>query len=78
MSLKVKATKGFSWIVFEGVFSQGIIFIVGIILARLLSPKDFGIIGIITAFISISNSIVEGGFGSALIRKIDSNNRDYK
>lgn len=77
MSLKIKALQGFSWTVFEGIFSQGIIFSVGIILARLLSPKDFGLIGIITAFIAISNSIIEGGLGSALVRKTDSSQDDY-
>lgn len=77
MSLKSKAIKGFSWTLFEGVFSQGIILIIGIILARLLGPKDFGIIGIITAFVSICNTIIEGGFVSALIRKIDANSKDY-
>lgn len=77
MSLKSKAIKGFSWTLLEGVFSQGIILTIGIILARLLEPKDFGLIGIITAFVSISNTIIEGGFVSALIRKIDANSKDY-
>ena len=77
MSLKEKAVKGFSWSVFEGVFSQGAMLIVGIVLARLLTPKDFGVIGIITVFITVSSAIVDGGFASALIRKIDANSRDY-
>ncbi|WP_158976824.1 lipopolysaccharide biosynthesis protein [Cellulophaga sp. L1A9] len=77
MSIKNKAVLGFSWTVVEGILSQGIILIIGIILARLLGPKDFGIIGIITAFVSISNAIIEGGFVSALIRKIDANSKDY-
>ena len=77
MSLKVKAIKSFSWTLFQAVFSQGFIFIVGVILARILSPKDFGVIGIITAFIAVTNSIIEGGFSSALIRKVDANNDDY-
>lgn len=77
MSLKRKAIAGFSWTVFEGVFSQGAIFIVGIILARLLTPKDFGVVGIITAIIAVCNSVVEAGFGSALIRKLDANNTDF-
>lgn len=75
--LKSKAVKGFSWTIFEGVFSQGFLFIVGIVLARILTPDDFGIIGIITALIAICNSIVEGGLGHALIRKIDANQDDY-
>lgn len=77
MSLKQKAIRGFSWTVFEGIFSQGAIFIVGIILARLLTPEDFGVVGIITAIITVANSVVEGGFGSALIRKIETTQDDY-
>ncbi|AIY13938.1 MULTISPECIES: lipopolysaccharide biosynthesis protein [Cellulophaga] len=77
MSLKSKAIKGFSWTAVEGFFSQGFMFVVGILLARILTPEEFGIIGIITAIVTILNSIIEGGFTSALIRKIDSDNNDY-
>tara|TARA_R110001599_G_scaffold185505_2_gene379774 strand:- start:1263 stop:2708 length:1446 start_codon:yes stop_codon:yes gene_type:complete len=77
MSLKQKAVNGFGWTVFEGVLSQGVLFIVGIILARLLTPKDFGIIGIISVFVAISSSFVEGGLGSALIRKPNVSDKDF-
>ncbi|ALM06783.1 hypothetical protein SB49_02410 [Sediminicola sp. YIK13] len=77
MSLKLKAINSFSWTLFEMIFNQGSIFLVGIILARILSPQDFGIIGLITAFIAVTNSIIEGGFSSALIRKINVTNTDY-
>ncbi|ASV28844.1 lipopolysaccharide biosynthesis protein [Maribacter cobaltidurans] len=77
MSLKVKAVNGFSWTFFEMLFSQGVVFIVGVILARILTPEDFGIIGIITAFLAVSNSIIEGGLGTALLRKLDANNVDF-
>ena len=77
MSLKAKAISSFNWTAFELIFNQGTIFIVGIILARVLSPKDFGIIGIITVFLAVSNSIIEGGFATALIRKTNSNDNDY-
>lgn len=77
MSIKEKAIKGFSWIALEGFFSQGLVFIVGILLARLLSPEDFGIIGIVTVFVAISSSLVEGGFTDALIQKIDANKNDF-
>lgn len=77
MSFKNKAIIGFSWSLAEGIFSQGIIFIVGIILARLLSPADFGLIGLTTVFISLSNTIINSGFSEALIRKKDVSNVDY-
>ncbi|WP_405246914.1 lipopolysaccharide biosynthesis protein [Cellulophaga sp. Asnod2-G02] len=76
MSIKNKATSGFGWTAFEGIFSQGVIFLVGIILARILTPIDFGIIGIMTVFIAISTTLVEGGFSDALIRKTDSTSLD--
>ena len=77
MSIKEKAIAGFSWTAFEGFFSQGVIFIVGIILARLLTPEDFGIIGIVSVFIAISGSLVEGGFNEALIQKLNVSNKDF-
>ncbi|RKR07185.1 O-antigen/teichoic acid export membrane protein [Maribacter vaceletii] len=77
MTLKNKAIKGFSWTAFEGVFSQGFLFVIGILLARILEPEDIGLIGLITAVIAITNSIVEGGLGSALIRKVECNSKDY-
>lgn len=77
MSLKAKAIKSFNWTVLEMIFSQGSVFLTGIILARILSPEDFGIVGLMTVFIAVSNSIVEGGFSSALIRKKDASDEDY-
>lgn len=77
MSYKKKAILGFSWTIFEGLFSQGTVFLVGIILARLLTPKDFGVVGIISAILMVANSVVEAGFGSALIRKKSVTHLDY-
>lgn len=57
--------------------SYGIQFIVGIVLARLLSPEEYGLIGIITIFIVVFNGIIDSGFSSALIRKEDANEADY-
>jgi O-antigen/teichoic acid export membrane protein len=50
---------------------------VGILLARILSPAEFGLIGMITIFIAVSNSIVDSGFSSALIRKVEARDIDY-
>lgn len=76
-NLRSRTITAFSWNLFEGISSQGVTFLIGIILARLLTPKDFGLIGIITAFIMVSNSIVDGGLSNALIRKLDANQKDY-
>ena len=51
-------------------FGQQIVqFIIGIILARILSPTDYGLIGMLMIFIALSSTLVDGGFGQALIRK---------
>jgi O-antigen/teichoic acid export membrane protein len=76
-SLKAKTIKGASWSLIDNVANSGIAFIVGIILARILSPAEFGILGMITVFIAISNSIIDSGFSNALIRKNDAKRIDY-
>lgn len=57
--------------------TQGITFVVGIILARLLGPREFGLIGMITVFIAISSSFINSGFGNALIRKQNCTEKDF-
>ncbi|WP_404427737.1 lipopolysaccharide biosynthesis protein [Ureibacillus chungkukjangi] len=65
------------WKVLERGGTQGIQFLVMILLARLLLPEDFGLIVIVTIFITISSLIVESGFGSALIQKKDADEIDF-
>lgn len=76
-SLANKTVKGVSWSFIDSISSQGISFFVGLVLARLLTPEDYGLIGIITIFISVFNSIVDSGFSSALVRKTNATERDY-
>lgn len=76
-SLKHKAVKGVSWSFADNVSRLGIQFLVGIVLARILSPAEFGIIGMVVIFTSIANSIVNSGFSSALIQKKNADNTDY-
>lgn len=49
----------------------------GLVLARLLTPSEYGIMAILTIFIAVSNSIVDSGFSNALIRKTDAKQVDY-
>lgn len=67
--LKQNAISGIGWSMGGSIASYGITFIVGIILARLLSPEEYGLIGIITIFITVFNGIIDSGFSNALIRK---------
>ena len=57
--------------------TQIINFVVTVILARLLLPEQFGLIGMIAIFIAISRALVDGGFVSSLIRTKDADNLDY-
>ncbi len=77
MSLRDKALKGLFWSFTDNSVSKGINFIVGIILARLLSPREFGLIGMLALFIGVSETIINSGFGLALIRKTDCRQVDY-
>lgn len=76
-SLKNKTIKGMGWSALENVTRLGVTFVVSIILARLLSPEEYGLIGILAIFIAIFNAIVDSGFTSALIRKQNATETDY-
>ena len=68
-SLKKKTLKGSVWSVIDNVCGQGLAFVIGIVLARLLTPSDYGVVGVTAIFIAIANVFVDCGFGNALIRK---------
>lgn len=76
-SLKDKTIKGTMWSAIETGARYGISFLVGIVLARLLSPDEYGLIGILTIFINFFNVIVDGGFTNAIIRKQGAKDIDY-
>lgn len=69
-SLNGKTIHGVIWSLIDNVSSSGVIFFVGIILARLLTPEEYGVMAMVSIFIAISNSIIDSGFSSALIRKV--------
>lgn len=75
--LKRKTVKGFFWSSLESLFSQGQGIIFGIFLARILSPQEFGLIGMIIIFISIAQVFVDSGLSQSLIRKQDCTTLDY-
>lgn len=76
-SLRSKTIKGVGWSSIDAFLGPGITFLVGLVLARLLGPEEYGLIGIITIFISVFNSIVDSGFSNALIRKKNAKEIDY-
>lgn len=76
-SLKNKAIRGVGWSAADAFLGQGITFIIGLVLARLLSPAEYGLIGICLIFTTVLNGIVDSGFSNSLIRKKDVTNDDY-
>lgn len=75
-SLKAKTAKGVGWGFAENILGSGILALANIVLARILSPSDFGIIGMTTIFLTLSTSLVDSGFTGALTRKKDVCNAD--
>lgn len=76
-NLKQKAASGMIWTTIQKFSKMGIQFISGIVLARLLTPFDYGCIGMLMVFITISDNFIDGGFGAALIQKKRPTQTDY-
>lgn len=68
-SLRYKTKKGLYWKFFDQFMNYGMQFIVGIFMARMLSPSDYGITALPAVFMAVAGVFISGGFGSALIRK---------
>jgi len=76
-SLRSKTLSGTFWSATDAFLGQGVTFLVGIVLARLLSPTEYGLIGIALIFTVVLSGIVDSGFSTALIRKKDTTDTDY-
>lgn len=76
-SLKQQTISGMIWSGVQRFGTMGISFISNMVLARLLTPDDFGCIGMLAIFIALSNTFIDGGFGSALIQKKEPTQKDY-
>ena len=69
--LKQKTVKGTVWSAVERFSVQGVQFIVMIVMARILTPEDYGLVGMLAIFLAVSQSLIDSGFSQALIRKMD-------
>ncbi len=76
-SLKQKTVKGVSWSFVEQILTRGVNFVIGIVLARLLSPTDYGLVGMLGIFLAISQLFIDGGLTSALIRTKEPSEEDF-
>jgi len=70
-SLKQKTVKGLGWSALDNATRYGMQFVIGIVLARLLSPDDYGLLGLVGIVTVVCTALVNGGFTTALIRKKD-------
>lgn len=77
MSLRQKTVTGIFWSSIERFSVQGIQFLLGIIMARILLPADYGIIAMLAFFLAISQSFIDSGFSNALIRRQNRNEIDF-
>lgn len=75
-SLKQQTKRGLYWNFFEQFSSYGIQFVIGIVMARMLSPEDYGITALPAVFISVAVIFANGAFGTALVRKPDLKEED--
>ena len=76
-TLKEKTTKGVIWS-FVDKFGQQILYLLfGVVLARIVSPSDYGLIGVLSVFIAISNTLIDSGFNRGLLNKKSVSQDDY-
>lgn len=76
-SLQNKVMSGMFWRFGERICAQLVTFLVSVVLARILDPSHYGVISLITIFITIANVFVTDSFGKALIQKKDADSCDY-
>ncbi|MCQ2217115.1 MAG: lipopolysaccharide biosynthesis protein [Paludibacteraceae bacterium] len=76
-SVKKETIKGVKWTAIEKIGAQGIHFFLGIIMARLLTPEDYGTVGMLAIFIAVSQTFIDSGFSNALIRKVEHTEEDF-
>lgn len=77
-SVKRQTVKGVFWSGVEKISTHLVSFVINIIMARLLTPADYGIVGIIAVFVSFSQIFIDGGFTTALISKADRDETDFR
>ena len=75
--LKGKVANSVMWSAVERFSVQGIQFILTIIIARLVSPSDYGLIAMLGIFLAIAQTFIDSGFSNALIQKQDRTETDF-
>jgi len=76
-NLKYRTINGVLWSAAERASNEVLRFVIVVMLARLLSPEQFGLVAMLAIFIGISQTFVNSGFGAALIQKKNASQTDY-
>lgn len=76
-SIKKDTVAGVKWAAIERFSVQGIQFLLGLVMARLLSPSDYGTVGMLGLFLAVSQTFIDSGFSNALVRKKDRTEKDF-
>lgn len=76
-SLRERTVTGIGWSATDAFVGHGITFLVGLVLARVLTPEEYGLVGIVAIFTAVLSGFVDSGFSSALIRKKETTDVDY-
>ncbi len=76
-SIKKQSTVGVGWSAVERFSVQGVNFIIQLVLARLLTPSDYGVVGMLAIFMQVAQTFIDSGFANALIQRKDCTQKDY-
>lgn len=76
-ALRQKVVNGAIWTLLENISCQMVGFIVGMVLARLLTPEDYGTVALTGIFFAVAGVLVDSGFGGALVQKKDADDLDF-
>ena len=77
MSIKEQAAKSVFWSAVERFSVQGVQFLLTLVIARILSPDDYGLVAMLGIFMALSQVLIDSGFANALIQKQDRSETDY-
>lgn len=75
--IKQQTLSGVKWTAIERFSIQGVQFLLGIVVARLLTPADYGLVGLLGIFLGISQTLIDSGISNALVRKLDRDEADF-
>lgn len=77
MDIKQKSISGVFWTFIDIIINKGFYFVATIILARILGPEEFGLLGMIALFVNIGNALIDSGMSTSLLRATDLTEKDY-